>query len=291
MIAAECKMLFVPFVFCGIIATGQAGSAEGFRYSETTIVSMEPGAGAGQYIHRQGGGLILSPRCFAIDPNDGAFYIPETNIHGNIRIHQFDKTGTFRRMVIAEGKAVWIFSIAVTGSGDILLNAAHPLEATRTVIAHYDKAGRLLRKLGPQGPITETDSLAEIAAIAQFEEFPHPEKYFDRIVDLVLAQEQDVYAVSGRPHWEGSVVRFNIPSGIVKEKLAKASDLPSAIVDKKLRYLASRERLLKMLSQEKRLFGSGLAATLVTSDNVVYYMGVKTDRLEIRKVEFAEPPQ
>ena len=168
--------------------------------SEKTVVTSLPGEKPGQYEYYVGSGHTLLPRCFAIDPNDGTFYIPEVHMGKKVHLHKFDKTGKFIDMLKLEGKAEHVYNIAVDLSGEIYLYC-RVLYAGNYII-HYDKTGKLLNSFGPQGIITEKDWDKEDLNPSPGDE-RYRDKYFwknfvyfstvDGYLTTVYQEDQDVF--------------------------------------------------------------------------------------------------
>ncbi|MEN6307161.1 MAG: hypothetical protein ABFD91_05335 [Anaerohalosphaeraceae bacterium] len=248
--------------------------------SETVIVTSLPGDKPGQYIHWIGAGFNLCPRCFAIDPNDGTFYIPEVDTKDNIRVHKFDKTGKFIDMLKLESQAEMITDIAVDFNGDLYLNR-HTTHG-ECYITRYDKNGEILNHIGPRGPITAED--INKTAILSPENEPYRNKLFrgniysfvvnNARLELVLTNEYDI----------SILYRFEGKTGQV---LGKESTIPlhveQVITDKKVK----NEVIWENHHSQKRI--EGIVCSVIDRNGEFYYMSVSPDILKIWKVNFKKP--
>jgi hypothetical protein len=144
-----------------LLGLGGLGAAPDTPPLETTcIVSCRPGEGPGQYFYFVGAGYDLRPACFAVDPNTGAFYIPEVDLHDNIRVHKFDRRGKFVALLKPEGHALYVTASAVSPNGDFYLGFKMLGSLAGDCICRYDRQGKLLNRFGPAGPITQQDLAA-----------------------------------------------------------------------------------------------------------------------------------
>ncbi len=246
---------------------------------ETCIVSTVPGEKPGQYCYRFGAGFNLVPRCFAIDPNNGTFYIPEVDTKDNIRLHKFDKTGKFINMLKLEGKANLISNAAVGLNGEIYLYCGVP--HVGHYIIRYDENGKLLNSFGPQGTITEED-VAKVR-IRSPENEPYRDKFFIGNFRSFSIVDGYLEVVHTNPHDVSFFYRFHGKTGQVPNRDAKIpGDIEEIITGREEKY----KIIIKELIKQKRL--CGIANPLIGSDGELYYMSVNPEKLEIRKVTFHE---
>jgi hypothetical protein len=93
-------------------------------------------------------------------PNTGAFYLPEVDLHDNIRVHRFDRRGKFVALLKPEGHALYVTASAVSPNGDFYLGFKMLGSLAGDCICRYDRQGKLLNRFGPAGPITQQDLAA-----------------------------------------------------------------------------------------------------------------------------------
>lgn len=250
--------------------------------SETVIVTSLPGDKPGQYIYWRGAGFNLCPRCFAIDPNDGTFYIPEVDTNDNIRLHKFDKTGRFIDMLKLESQAGMISNIAVDFNGDIYLECYILPNIGGSCLSRIDKNGKWLNSFGPQGPITAED-INKAAILSPENEscrgkFLRSGSEFFSIVDGCLEFIQTD---------SSDTSSFSRIDGRTGKVLHKESIIPvrieQAITDKKVKNEVIWE---KHRSQKRK---EGIVCSVIDRNGEFYYMSVSPDILTIWKVNFKKP--
>lgn len=280
-----CSYLILLGLLCDVCTAKQVENIE--FGEEICVVACLPGKGPGQYYHRLGAGYHLCPSHFAIDPNDGAFYIPEVDTYENIRLHKFDRNGNFITMLKPPGKAYLVSDIAVSSNGDIYLYVNRiPTRVRGNCIYHYNREGKLLNTFGPKGPITKKDMDAERKAKEMYLEIPHPEKYFYGDGRIFLLTNDEVFVV--RHYWQSlsETFRFDGRSGRLIRHVEENRNLPKEIAKKKAGHLKKLEALQKAEHEQKRI--TGRAHSLIGPDGLFYYMSVTPQRLEIRQVLFYE---
>jgi len=283
-----CGYLVLIGLLCDVSAAKGAENIEFVK--ETCVVACLPGEGPGQYYYFVGAGNDLRPRCFAIDPNDGAFYIPEVNTYENIRLHKFDRNGNFITMLKLEGKAYLVSDIAVGTNGDIYLDVNRiPMRVCGNCISRYNREGKLLNRFGPKGPITKADIGAERKAKERDLEFPHPEKYFCGDSRIFITPDDKVFAVQIRDYEKPILDTFEFDgrSGRLLEHVKENQNLPKKIAQRRVIRLKKLEALQKAEREQKRITGYS-HYSLIGPDGIFYYMNVKPERLEIRRVFFRD---
>lgn len=283
-----CRYLILAGMLCNVSA---AKEAENIKFvEEACIVACLPGKGPGQYYHTHwlGKGYFLWPRCFAIDPNDGAFYVPELDTRWNIRLHKFDRNGNFITMLKLEDKADFVTDIAVDSNGDIYLNVYRriPSMIRNNCINQYSREGKLLNRFGPKEPITKADIEEERKAKERDIEFPHPEKYFRGESCIFIMPDNKVFAVQIRDYEKGifDTFEFDGRSGRLLEHVKGNHNLPKEIAQRRVSRLKKFEAMKKAFREQKRKWG--YTYSLIGPDGIFYYMSVKPERLEIRRVFF-----
>lgn len=280
-----CRYLLFAGLLCNVSAA--KGVKKVKFVEETCIVACLPGKGPGQYYHWLGAGYLLRPKCFAIDPNDGAFYIPEVDTRENIRLHKFDRNGNFITMLKPEGKAYFVSDIAVGTNGDIYLYVKRITTIVRgNCISRYNREGKLLNRFGPKGPITKADIEAERKAKKQYLEIPHPEKYFRGGSRIFTLPNDEVFIVQIRDYEKPilDTFKFDGRSGRLLEHVKENHNLPKEIAKRRVSRLKKLETLHKVEREQKRI--TGRSHSLIGPDGIFYYMSVKPERLEIRRVLF-----
>jgi len=250
--------------------------------SETVIVTSLPGDKPGQYIYWRGAGFNLCPRCFAIDPNDGTFYIPEVDAKDNIRLHKYDKAGKFIDMLKLESQAGMITNIAVDFNGDIYLECCILPNIGGSCLSRFDKYGKWLNSFGPQGPITPED--INKAAILSPENEPCRGKFLrsgsgsfsivDGYLEFIQTDSSDTLS-------------FSRIDGRTGKVLDKESIIPvrieQAITDKKVK----NDVIWENHHSQKRI--EGIVCAVIDRNGEFYYMSVRPDILTIWKVNFKKP--
>lgn len=282
-----CIYLILLGLLCDVCTAKQVENIE--FGEEISVVACLPGKGPGQYYHWLGAGYDLRPRCFAIDPNDGAFYIPEVDMHNNIRLHKFNREGNFIAMLKPEGKSYLVSDITVSSNGDIYLYVNRiPTRVHGDCIYRYNNKGKLLNRFGPKGPITKKDMDAERKAKEQYREIPNREKYFNGGSSIFILPDDKVFVVRVRDYEKGTIdtYKFDGHSGRLLEFIIENRDLPKEIAHKKASHLKKLEALCKAEHEQKRI--TGRAHSLIGPDGLFYYMSVTSKRLEIRQVLFHE---
>lgn len=280
-----CSYLILLGLLCDVCTAKQVENIE--FGEEISVVACLPGKGPGQYYYFRGAGYDLRPRCFAIDPNDGAFYIPEVDMHENIRLHKFDREGNFIAMIKPEGKSYLVSDITVSSNGDIYLYVNRiPTRVHGDCIYRYNNKGKLLNRFGPKGPITKKDLEAERKAKEQYRRIPTREKYFPGGSRIFILPNNEVFVV--RHYWQSlnETFRFDGRSGRLIQHMEENRNLPKEIAKKKDSHLKKLEALHKAEREQKRT--TGHAHSLIGPDGFFYYMSVKSERLEIRQVLFHE---
>ena len=189
-----CSYLILVGLLCNVNAAKQAENVKFLK--EICVIACLPGKGPGQYIYAFGKPDFFLPICFAIDPNDGAFYIPEVDLRDNIRLHKFDRNGNFITMLRPEGKAHSVYDIAVSSNSDIYLYIERVLGQC---ISRHNHEGKLLNTFGPQGPITKKDMDAERKAMLRGEE-TNREKYFFGRCRIFILPDDKVFVVKIRDY-------------------------------------------------------------------------------------------
>jgi len=271
-----------------------AKQVENIEFAEEfCVVACLPGKGPGQYYYFRKAGYDLRPRCFAIDPNDGAFYIPEVDMYNNIRLHKFDREGNFIAMIKPEGKATLVSNIAIASNGDIFMDVDRiDVEMFPThfgnCICRFDCEGKLLNRFGPKGPITKEDLEAERKAKEQDRQIPTREKYFPGGSRIFILPNNEVFVVVRHYYWQSlnETFRFDGRSGRLIRHVEENRNLPKEIAKKKAGHLKKLEALHKAEHEQKRI--TGRAHSLIGPDGLFYYMSVTPQRLEIRQVLFYE---
>ncbi len=272
-------------VLCNFNLAKQAEKVE--FYKETSVVSCLPGEGPGQYYHWRGAGYNLRPRCFAIDPNAGVFYIPEVDTYDNIRLHKFDRNGKFVTMLKPEGKAYWVSDIVVSSRGDIYLHLCAPGVAEATCIYRDNREGKLLNRFGPQGPITAEDLEAEKRAKKLDRENPIQGKYFSGGPSHIFLLPNDEILIVRGYHCKTPPETFRFAkNGQLLERVEKNENLPLEVAQKRTSHL-KRVEALRKAEREQRMV-TGRTHSLIGPDGHFYYMSVRPEKLEIRKVTFYE---
>jgi len=246
--------------------------------SVTVLLTALPGEKPGQYYYRFDAGYNLRPKCFAIDPNDRAFYIPEVDTKYRIRIHKFDKTGKFTNMFKLEQKAYLISDITVDVNGDIYLYCNFGSDIYCCVI-RCDKEGKILNMFGTKGPITN-EEIAKSGIRSQENDIYRDEffrgncKYLSIVngyLEVSLTNEYDV----------SSFYRFNGKTG---QKINENTDIPVNIEEAIKKRKEKIEVVIKeSIKQNKRI---GITHTLIGPYGEFYYMSVNKEYLEIAKVTF-----
>ncbi len=244
--------------------------------SETTIVSMFPGKGPGQYYFLQGAGYNLVPRCFAIDPNDSSFYIPELDTRGKIRVHKFDKTGKFIYMlnIEKEGSSRGIYEIVVDLNGDIYLLRDAPYKDE--YLMRCDKGGKKLNRLGPEGPITVEELFDKDKPVPE-------EKLFDGGFKHFSVVDGDLKIVTQNEYDKKLFYWLNGKTG---QKHKKDKKVPASIEDATKKKKEKRNVLGNTHFKQKRK--GGIVHSVISIDGGFYYMCVSSDKLEIRRVSFSK---
>jgi len=266
------RNLYYSVILLGLLCSESFPTQEAklqFR-EERTVFSCMPGQGPGQYYYWRGAGYNLFPRCFAIDPNDGAFYIPEVDPANSIRVHKFDPNGMFIKMVDLKGKVEGVYSMMISSGGDIYL-AVGRLTGAGVYICRYDSDDNLLSRFGTQGPITEQ----ELKRDAE----PYSEKYFHAVFSLFTVVNGELWIV--QPIENGRTIhKFDSVSGRL---LGEGCKLPDELEIKMHNYHQMLEALRKAPG-ERRI----ITHNLIGPDGQFYYMRVKPEKLEIHKVTFQE---
>jgi len=278
-----CSYLILVGLLCNVSAAKQAKNVKFLE--EICVVACLPGEGPGQYYHWLGAGYNLWPKCFAIDPNDGAPYIPEVDTHDNIRLHKFDRNGNFITLLKPEGKAHSVSDIAVSSNGDIYLYIER---VPGNCISRYNREGKLLNRFGPKGPITKEDIEAERKAKEQYLGIPNPEKYFHGGSRIFILPNDKVFVVQIRDYEKRilDTFKFDGRSGRLLEHVKENHNLPREIAKRRVSHLKKLEALQKAEKEQKRM--TGYAYSLIGPDGLFYYMSVKPERLEIRQVFFRD---
>jgi hypothetical protein len=282
-----CLYLLLAGLLCNV---GAAEEPENIKFvEENCIVACLPGKGPGQYYHTQwlGKGFLLWPRCFAIDPTDGTFYIPEVDTRENIRLHKFDRYGNFITMLRLEDKAYNVFDMSVDTNGDIYLYIRRIVSRIHgNCISRFDDKGKLLNRFGPKGPLTKEDIEKEKKAKKGFMEFPPPEKYFGGESDIFIMPNDKVFAVQTCDHEKGTFDTFEFDgrSGRLLEHVKENHNLPEEIEQRRVSRLKKFEVLKKAFRAQKRRWG--YTFSLIGPDGIFYYMSVKPERLEICRAFF-----
>jgi len=284
--------IYLYLILIGLLCSvSEAKKAQKIKFpQEDCIVAMLPGEGPGQYFHHVGAGEDLCPRCFAIDPNDGAFYIPEVDRQGNIRLHKFDRSGNFVRMLKLklEGQAYLVSGVAVGSNGDIYMCVNRLLqEAAEDCICRYNRQGKLLNMFGPKGPITKADLEAERKAKEKGREIPTREKYFWGGGDIFMLSDEQVLFIQnyfGSGGHSPDTFRFDGRSGRLLEYMKENRSLPKEIAHIRDSHLKKLEVLIKADNERKRI--TARVYSLIGPDGLFYYMSVEPERLEIRRVLF-----
>lgn len=247
--------------------------------SETTIISMSPGKGPGQYYHIFSGGYSLSPSCFAIDPNDGSFYIPELDTRYKIRVHKFDKTGKFVDMFRVERKVRGLYEIAVDLNGDLYLCCG--TSRNGNYLVKCDKGGKISNLFGPEGPITDED----IAKADKWspETGSYRKKLFKGVFKSFSVIDGALEIVTQNEYDKRLFRRFNSRT---RQKLKEEEKIPAHIKEKIKKRKEMLDILYKVHFEQKRK--GGIGRSVIDIDGGFYYMCVSPDKLEIRKVSFSK---
>lgn len=286
-----CSYLILVGLLCDVSA---AERVEKVKFvEENCVVACLPGKGLGQYYYFVGAGYNLLPRCFAIDPNDHTFYIPEVDTLENIRLHKFDREGNFIAMLRPEGKADLVSNIAIASNGDIYMDVSRiDVEMYPTHFGHcicrFNREGKLLNMFGPKGPITKQDLEAERKAKEKHWEIPTREKYFQGGSRIFLLANHEVFIVRVRDYQKLIVdtFKFDGQSGRLLEHVKDNRNLPKEIGHRWSREWKRLEALQEAEHKQKRI--TGRVYSLIGPDGLFYYMSVKPERLEIRRVLFHE---
>ncbi len=269
------NILSVTFVLCSF-STAEVS----IQCQEVTVVSCQSGREPGQYYFMQGAGYNLVPRTFSIDPNNGSFYIPEADTHHRIRLHEFDSDGKFKRMIELEGKTDRIADMSV-GLNGVLYLVLDKVALTDSYVCCYDRKGRLIKRIGPKGPITRADLDAEKEAEKMHHRNPVKDKYFQK-KGRVSIIDNKLYVVR-RDSKRNEIYRFDGRSG---QLIEKGQIVPKALEDKHQVFHAKRKMLRDWLKLQGRESKAGLTHSLIGPDGHLYYMSVTKEKLEIRRVLF-----
>ena len=246
--------------------------------NETTIVSMSPGKGAGQYFYRLSAGYHLRPRCFAIDPNDGSFYVPELDLRYAIRVHKFDKTGRFVSMLSVGRSVSRLYEIAVDLNGDIYLLCG--TSTSGSYILRCDKSGKILNLFGTEGPVTDEDIAKAYHSTPETK--PYRKKFFEGMFDLFSVFDGNLEIVTRIGPDKRLFYQFE--KGALR-KLNK--EKTPAHIEKKIKKEREKRDVLYEISRKAKR-KAGIVHFVTGFDGEDYYMLVSREKLEIRKVIFKE---
>lgn len=256
-------------------------------YSEEVVVACRPGTAPGQYVYHFGGGYKLAPVCFAIDPNDGCFLIPQTDTKGDIRINKFSSAGVFLKMIMLEpGRRVsTVYGITIGDNSDIWLIIGAP-----GCIAQYDSEGHLIRVIGSRGIITPEEIEADKKKPYIYYDDPLLDKYFRYGLSFL-------YKPTGDHIWLGDYHEgkklydrcINIVSGKLVKRIVDPEEQPEKIKEKlkKTTTIVGRLKEYDKLKHPEIIFPAyETSKKVIGADGHLYYMYVDSKVLEIRKVIF-----
>jgi len=272
---------------CTVMA---ADNLESEEMSEEIIVTMSAGTGPGEYIYETGGGYLIWPRCFAIDPNDGSFYIPESDSKHNLRIHIFDSKGNFVRTLLPEGKADFVSAITIGYNGDIYMYYHCGEGAGVRLIAHYDKNGKLLNYFGAKGPIDleEPENMRQLwlKGIG----IPDPDKYNLKISELSVTRDGKVYAIrherelgKRKSHYR----MYNGQTGKLEWRSDDENGASMSIVNSVRKRFEKIEKRHSLLFKKNVKLEGVYAYEISNFDNELYEMNAYgKEKLEIKKITF-----
>lgn len=244
--------------------------------NETIIVSMLPGEAQGQYFYYFSAGCRLYPSSFAIDPNDGSFYIPEINPKYGIRIHKFDPQGKLMDMLRINHIPNGLYHITVDLSGDIYLVCG--TSRIGNYLIRCDKSGKILNLFGPEGTITDE----EIANASKPESKLYEKKFFRGMFDSFSVIDGQLEVVVQNDQNKRKLYQFDKENG----RKMKEEITPAHIENKINTKREKRDVLHKSFVKNKRK--GGIADFVKGVDGEWFYMVVSRDKLEIVNVTFAK---
>lgn len=282
------KVLYIIFIFT-FSTVGLVLSKEIKNFKDEVVLRCFPGKEPGNYIFIDEPGYVSGPRCFAIDPNDGSFYISDMLEYGYYcRIQKFGKNGKFfKEFYLDKGIPGYeVFEMHIALNGDIYLQrevyASH-------LICQCDKEGRLLNMLGPQGPLTEND-FQEFKKI-DFHNTPSANaRLFHALLDVFPVNDNKVFIVEKYPSKgkHPDTYEFDAKTGKLLKKIKENENLPEKLADYREKRREKSDILDKTYKKLKKEPPHIMNSVIGPDDNL-YYMTVTKEKLEIHKVTVMLP--
>lgn len=231
-------------------------------------------------------GWDLRPRCFAVDPNDGSFYIPEVDSRKNIRIQKFDRYGKNRRIINIDHKTEGTTNITIDTAGNIYLNCiAHH---NYSYVIKCDKEGKFLRMIGVAEPITDID-LEKAKEESKMGNQPKYQVYRGKLFNGIFRKfivNGDMLDIDEHSENDLAFHQLNLKTGKKIKKL-KGNKYPNQLLIERRNCLDKNDKYSKIARRMKRT-SYGLNLGILTNDNIgkEYHMVVSPEKLQIRKFKF-----
>ena len=281
--AAFCLFIVLSSTFTYSVTEGNDELTD-VIIKETVIVEVPKGE---YYFSYPETGLALWPRCFAVDPNDGSFYIPEVDRDDNIRIQKFDRYGKNRRIINIDRKACGVSNITIDTDGNIYLHCF--MHFGYSYIIKCDKEGKFLGMFGAAGSLTDSD-LEEAKKEAKMGNQPkdivYRRKLFNGVFGIFIVND-DILGIDENSQDGLAFYQLDSKTG-KKIKELKGSQYPNQLVIERRNRLDKVDKYGKVARRMKRSSIYDLQIGILTTDNIgkEYHMVVSPEKLQIRKFEF-----